>query len=177
MTTDPSQYGPTSAGGAAGAAPGPGTGTAGTGRPASGSGSTEAPMPEAEYRARTETLGEMFASFSENLSTLVRQEIQLAKAEATVEAKKAGTGAGLLAGAALAAVFVLLFLSTALMWALGSVMHLGWAALIVTVLWGVAAAVLGVMGKKYFDRIKGLPQTQETVQEIPATLNPNKETP
>ena len=134
-------------------------------------------MPEAEHRARTESLGEMFASFSGNLSTLVRQEIQLARAEATVEAKQAGRGAGLLAGAAVAAVLVLLFLSMALMWALGSVMHLGWAALIVAVLWGIAAAVLAVTGKKHLDRLKGLRQTQETVQEIPPTLNPKKETP
>ena len=134
-------------------------------------------MPEAEYRARNESLGEMFASFSGNLSTLVRQEIALAKAEATVEAKQAGKGAGMLAGAAVAGLLVLMFLSMALMWALGSVMHLGWAALIVAVLWGIAAAVLGVMGKKHLDRMKGLPQTQETVQEIPPTLNPTKETP
>jgi hypothetical protein len=173
VTTDPLQHRPTPASAAAGTA----AGAAGAGRPSSGSGSTEAPMPEAEYRARNESLGEMFASFSENLSTLVRQEIALAKAEATVEAKKAGSGAGLFAGAAVAGFLVLMFLSMALMWALGSVMHLGWAALIVAVLWGVAAAILAMMGKKYFDRIKGLPQTQETVQEIPATLNPNKETP
>ena len=173
MTTDPLQPRPTPAGAAAGAA----AGATGTGRPTSGSGSTEAPMPEAEYRARTESVGEMFASFSENLSTLVRQEIALAKAEATIEAKKAGTGAGLLAGAAVAGFLVLLFLSMALMWALGSVMHVGWAALIVAVLWAVVAAILAVMGKKYLDRIKGLAQTQQTVQEIPPTLNPNKETP
>ena len=55
--------------------------------------------------------------------------------------------------------------------------RLGWAALIVAVLWGIAAAVLAVIGKRYFDRIKGLPRTQETVQEIPPTLNPSKETP
>jgi len=134
-------------------------------------------MPEADYRARTESLGEMFASFSGNLSTLVRQEIELAKAEATVEAKQAGRGAGMFAGAAVAAVLVLMFLSMALMWALGSVMHLGWAALIVAVLWGITAAVLAATGKKHLDRMKGLRQTQETVQEIPPTLNPKKETP
>jgi hypothetical protein len=160
--------------------PPPGTTATGGGtghRSASGSGSRQAPRPEAEDRARTESLGELFASFSENLSTLVRQEIRLAKAEATVEAKKAGTGAGLFAGAAVAAVFLLLFLSLALMWALGSVMHLGWAALIVAAVWAIVAAILAVTGKKHFDRLKGLPRTQETVQEIPETLNPNKETP
>lgn len=146
-------------------------------RSTSDTGSTRASEPEAEQRAKNESLGEMFAGFSTNLSTLVRQEIQLAKAEATIEAKKVGTGAGMFAGAALAAILVLLFVSMALMWALGSVMHLGWAALIVAAVWAIAATVLALMGKKYLDRIKGLPQTQQTAQEIPATLNPNKETP
>ena len=92
-------------------------------------------------------------------------------------ALKAATGAGLFGAAGFAGYMVLMFLSMALMWALGSVMHLGWAALIVAVVWAIVAAILAVTGKKYFDRMKGLRQTQETVQEIPPTLNPNKETP
>ena len=71
---------------------------------------------------------------------------------------------------------LLMFLSLALMYALGALMPLGWAALIVAVLWGVVAAVLALQGKKNMEKIKGLPQTQETVQEIPGTLNPAKET-
>ena len=135
---------------------------------------TPAPTP-AEARAEHESLGEMFASFSAKLSTLVSQEIALAKAEATDSAKKAGTGAGMLAGAAVAGFFVLMFLSMALMYGLGALMPLGWAAVIVAVLWGIAAAVLASMGKKHLDKIKGLPQTQQTLQEIPETLNPAKE--
>nr|WP_229659731.1 phage holin family protein [Tersicoccus solisilvae] len=119
----------------------------------------------------------MFSSFAENLSTLFRQEIQLAKAEATASAKQAGTGIGMFVGAAIGGFFVLMFLSMALMWALGSLMPVGWAALIVAVIWGIIAAVLAQMGKKNLEKVKGLPQTQETVQEIPPTLNPSKETP
>lgn len=133
--------------------------------------------PQADFRARNESLGEMFASFSDNLSSLLRQEVKLAKAEATQSAKQGGRGAGMFAGAAVGGFLTLLFLSMALMWALSSWMHLGWAALIVAVVWAVAAAVLASMGKKEFEAMKGLPQTQETVGEIPPTLNPNKETP
>lgn len=140
-------------------------------------GSTRAPDTEAEIRARNESLGEMFASLAERLSTLIRQEIKLAKAEATESAKEAGAGAGMLAGAAVGGFFVLMFLSLALTWALGNVMNLGWAALIVAVLWAIVAAVLASMGKKRLEKVKGLPQTQESMQEIPPTLNPNKETP
>jgi len=140
-------------------------------------GATEAPDTRAERRAENESLGEIFARLSKDLSTLVRQEIQLAKAEATESAKQAGAGIGMLVGAAIGAIFVLLFLSTALMWALGSVMHLGWAALIVAVVWAIIAAILVMVGKKKLEQIKGLPKTQETLEEIPATVDPRKETP
>lgn len=141
-----------------------------------GAGSHTPGPTQAEVRAEHESVGEMFSSLSAKLSTLVSQEIALAKAEATDSAKKAGTGAGFLAGAAVGGMLLLTFLSLALMFALGSLMHLGWAALIVAVLWGICAAVLALMGKKHLEKIKGLPQTQETLQEIPETLNPAKET-
>lgn len=132
---------------------------------------------EVEFRARNESLGEMFSSFSANLSTLLRQEIQLAKAEATQSARQGGRGVGMFAGAAVGALLALIFLSMALMWVLGTWMHLGWAAVIVAVVWAVVTAVLISMGRKQLDDMKGLPQTQETLGEIPPTLNPNKETP
>lgn len=132
---------------------------------------------EVEFRARNESLGEMFSSFSANLSTLLRQEIQLAKAEATQSARQGGRGVGMFAGAAVGALLALIFLSMALMWVLGAWMHLGWAAVIVAVVWAVVTAVLISMGRKQLDDMKGLPQTQETLGEIPPTLNPNKETP
>lgn len=140
-------------------------------------GSHRVPDTEAETRARTESLGEMFSSLTDHLTTLVRQEIQLARVEATDTAKKAGVGAGMYAGAAVAGFFVLMFLSLALMWVLGSYVHWGWAALIVAGVWAIITAVLAVIGKNRFNEMKGLPQTQETVQEIPPTLNPSKETP
>ncbi|OMH29299.1 hypothetical protein BKD30_01005 [Tersicoccus phoenicis] len=145
-------------------------------QPPSAGGSSAAPEPEAEQRARTESVGEMFSHLAGNLSTLVRQEIQLAKVEATASAKQAGRGIGFLAGAAVGGFFLLMFLSMALMWALGEVMDLGWAALIVAVIWAIIAAILAQQGKKQLDKIKGLPQTQETVQEIPENLHPHKET-
>lgn len=132
---------------------------------------------EAEERARTESLGDMLSAFSGDISRLFRQEVQLAKAEAAQSARQGGRGAGMLVGAALGAVFVLLFVSLALMWALGSVMALGWAAVIVAVIWGVVAALLAVMGRKQLEDMKGLTQTQDTIADIPPTLNPTKETP
>ena len=134
------------------------------------------PPSEPEQRAEHESLGEMFSSATEKVSLLMRQEIALAKAEATDSAKKAGKGAGMFAGAAVGGFFLLMFLSLALMHLLDVFLPIGWAALIVAVLWGVVAAVLALQGKKDIEKIKGLPQTQETLQEIPETLNPAKET-
>ena len=137
----------------------------------------EVPRSEAEVRARTESLGEMFTSFSRNLSDLMRQEVQLAKAEAAQSARQGGRGAGMLAGAAVGGFLALLFLSLALMWALGAVMHLGFAAVIVALIWAAVAAALAMSGKKQLENMKGLPQAQDTIGDIPPTLNPNKETP
>lgn len=151
------------------------------------------PPSETQVRAERESMGDMFKSLSTNLTTLIHQEIALAKAEVTQTANKTkdsakvmGKGAGMLGGAGVAGHFVLLFLSLAIMWALGNVMNLALAALIVAVLWGVIAGVLAMLGKKNLDRGQKtlqqatsdpMPQTRQTVTEIPDTVNPSKETP
>ena len=123
------------------------------------------------------SVGQLFGAVTRDLSTLIRQEVALAKAEATESAKKAGTGAGLLGGAAWAAHFVLLFLSLTLWWVLGALLGegdrepaLGWAALIVTLIWAVIAAVLALRGKKELKKTKGLPQTADSIKKIPDAL-------
>jgi hypothetical protein len=103
----------------------------------------------------------------------MRQEMELAKAEAKQSATKAGKGGGMLAGAGVAGHFVLVFLSVALWYALGELIGLGWSAIVVAVIWGIIAAVLASVGRKELKKIKGMPQTVETVQEIPPTLKPN----
>lgn len=140
-------------------------------------GATETPDSEAERRVEAQSLGEMFSQLSKDLSTLIRQEIQLAKAEATQSAKQAGAGIGMLVGAAISAILLLTFLSAWLMWGLASVMHPGWSALIVAVVWAILAGILALVGRKKLKEIRGLPRTQETVEDIPAPLNPTKESP
>ena len=82
---------------------------------------------EAERRAATQSLGDIVKELTSDLSTLMRQELALAKAEAKREATRAGKGAGMLGGAGYAAGLVLLFLSFALMWALGDLFdHVGY---------------------------------------------------
>ncbi|SDS77648.1 Putative Holin-X, holin superfamily III [Pseudarthrobacter equi] len=128
----------------------------------------------AHQKAETASLGELLGDVTRDLSTLMRQEVDLAKAELKQSATRAGKGGGMLAGAGVAGHFVLLFLSLALMFGLGALMPLGWAAVIVAVIWAIAAAVLASIGRKNLKEIKGLPQTGETLAEIPPTLKPGE---
>jgi hypothetical protein len=128
----------------------------------------------AHQKADTASLGELLGDVTRDLSTLMRQEVDLAKAELKQSATRAGKGGGMLAGAGIAGHFVLLFLSLALMFGLGALMPLGWAAVIVALLWAIAAAVLASIGRKNLKEIKGLPQTGETLAEIPPTLKPGE---
>lgn len=118
------------------------------------------------------SIGDLLGDITRDMSTLVHQEIELAKAEARESARNAGKGAGMLGGAGLAGWFVLLFLSLALWWVLGDTagLGLGWAALIVAAVWAVIAAVLALVGRRNVQRVKGMPRTVETTKEIPDAL-------
>jgi len=137
----------------------------------------EPPPSAAHVKADNASLGELLGDVTRDLSTLMRQEVELAKVELKQSATKAGKGGGMLAGAGVAGHFVLLFLSLALMWALGTEMPLGWAAVIVAVIWAIIAAVLASIGRKELKQIKGMPQTTETLSEIPPTLKPGEVNP
>src|SRR6476469_10858315 len=112
-------------------------------------------------------VGDLFADISRDLSTLIRQETELAKAEMRQSATKAGKGAGMLGGAGVAGHFVLLFLSIALWWGLGNQIGRGWSALVVAVIWAVIAAILAAMGRSQLKAVKGLPATADTAKKIP----------
>ena len=122
--------------------------------------------PAAKARAAEASPGELASEVAKDMSTLVRQEVALAKAELQQEAKTAGTAVGAFGGAGFAGYFVLVFLSLAMMWALGSKMALGWSALIVAGVWAVIAAVLAVLGRSKLKRFNPKPErTIETVKE------------
>jgi len=92
-------------------------------------------------------------------------------------ARRAGKAAGLFSGSAIAGHFALLFLSIALWWALGSAIGLGWSALVVGILWGIAAAVLAASGRSSLTSVRGLPRTTATVKKIPDALKGNENQP
>ena len=103
---------------------------------------------------------------STDLTTLMRQEIELAKVELKQEVTQAGKGAGMLGGAGLAGYFVLLFLSVALVFLLDNWLPIEVAALITALVWGLVAAVLAVVGrKKLREANPQLPVTQQSLKE------------
>ena|SRR2546421_10793543 len=116
------------------------------------------------------SVGDLLGEVTRDLSTLMRQEVELAKAEVRQEATKAGKAAGAFAGAGLAGYMVLLFLSFALWWGLANVLDEGWSALIVAAVWAVIGAVLYATGRGRARQIRGLQRTTETVRQVPDAL-------
>jgi hypothetical protein len=116
-------------------------------------------------------LGELVSNISRDLSTLMRQELDLAKAELKAEATKTGKAAGMFGGAGFAGYMTILFLSIALWWGLSNVMDQGWAALIVGVIWAIIAAVLYAQGRSNMRSVHPKPErTVETVKQVPDAL-------
>jgi hypothetical protein len=130
--------------------------------------------PTLEQSVGDRSLGDLISEVTADLSTLMRQELELAKAEVQQSASRAGKGAGMLGGAGVAGYFALLFLSIALWWAIGSATGLGWSALIVAAIWGIIGAVFYVTGRNALKSIRGLPTTADTVKKIPDALKGNE---
>lgn len=120
------------------------------------------------------SLGDLMGQVTEDLSTLVRQEVELAKAELRQEASRAGTAAGFLGGAGVAGHMVLFLFSLAVWGGLSNVMDAGWAALLVAIVWAGIAAVLYSTGKSHARRLRGMRQTKETMRRIPGAMKPTR---
>ncbi|GGM16288.1 phage holin family protein [Micromonospora yangpuensis] len=132
-------------------------------------------VPLTADEVRGSSLGDLMRQVTTDLSTLLRQEVELAKAEIREEGRKAGKAAGFFGGAGFGGYMVALFLSIALWAGLSNVMDGGWAGLIVAVLWAGIAAVLYSMGRRHAQRVRGLKKTNESVQRIPEALSPHPE--
>lgn len=126
-------------------------------------------------KGEIDSVGALISDISQDLSTLMQQEVALAKAEVKQSATQAGVGVGMLGGAGVAAHFTLLFASIALWWALGLVIGLGWSALVVAVLWAVIAAVLAVIGRNRLKNVDGMPRTVETAKKAPDAIKGNED--
>jgi hypothetical protein len=127
---------------------------------------SDLPATETAPPSRDESIGQLIGEVAGDVSKLFRQEVALAKAELKEEARKAGKAGGMLAGAGFAAYMVAVLLSLAAVFALGAVMPLGWAAVIVAVVWAVVGAVLYSLGRQRIKQVDPVPrQTIETLKE------------
>ncbi len=144
---------------------------------AAGTGTADASTGATDARERP--IGELVKDLSAQTSTLVRQEIELARAELQEKGKVAGKGAGMLGGAAVAGLLALGALTAALIALLDKAMATWVAAVIVMALWAVVALVLAKSGQKALQRATPpAPQTVETVKEdIQWAKNPTGSAP
>jgi hypothetical protein len=142
------------------------------GQPAGGTPPVDrAPGEPADPRS----LGEIVSDVTNDLTTLIKQEMDLAKIEMKEEFSKAGKGAGLLGGAGLAGYFVLFFLSWTLLFLLDNWMPIEVSALIITGVWAIVAGVLALTGRKALKESNPqLPQTQQTLKEDAAWARAQK---
>ncbi|MFE9960509.1 phage holin family protein [Micromonospora sp. NPDC005299] len=128
-------------------------------------------MSAPEKERTQSSVGELLGDVTRDLSTLVRKEVELAKAELREEASQAGKAGGMFGGAALAGFLAVLFVSYAVWWGLSNVMDEGWAALIVAVVWAVVAAILLANARTKMRQLRAvLPRTKQTAREMPQAM-------
>jgi len=116
---------------------------------------------------RDRPTGELLRDLSDHTTTLVKQEMELAKAELQEKGKQAGLGAGMFGGAGLFGLGAFAALTACLIAALDQVMEIWLAALVVAVAYAVIAAVLAMTGKqKVKQAVPPVPeQAKDSVKE------------
>jgi len=124
-----------------------------------------APQPPHQEDLRERPLGELVKQLAEQTSTLVRQEMELARAELTQKGRIAGKGAGLLGAGAVIGLLAAGALTACLILVLSELVPDWLAALIVAVVFGAIAAVLALKGR---DRMQaaGPPVPEQTVDSV-----------
>jgi hypothetical protein len=114
-----------------------------------------------------ETLGDLVATATRDLSVLVHKEIELAKTELAAEAKRAGIGAGFLGGAGFVGLFAFVFLSVAAALAIAEGADLPfWAGfLCIGATFGGLAGLLAIAGLGKVVKVRGPQRTIRTVRD------------
>jgi len=119
------------------------------------------------------TIGRLVTDASRDISSLITQEIQLAKSELKVSVKAGGMGIGLFAAAGFVAVLAIIMLSVAFAYLIhwnGDGLDLQWAFLIVFGVYLIVAALLGFVGYRKFKQVGPPDKAIEQGKEIPKAL-------
>ena len=129
-------------------------------------------MTSQQDDAAERTLGQLVAEATQDISSIVRSEVALAKAEMAADAKKAGLGVGMFATAGVFAFLALILLLIAAAYGLVALGLSPWLAfLIVALVLLIIGAVLVLVGKRSIDSVQGKPEraiksTQETIAAV-----------
>jgi len=129
-------------------------------------------MTSLNDEALERTLGQLVADATTDISSIVRSEVALAKAEMSADAKRAGLGAGLFVVAGVFAFLSLILLLIAAAYGLVAAGLAPWLAfLIVAVAPLLVGAIMVLVGKHSFENLKGKPEraiksTQDTIAAI-----------
>jgi len=119
------------------------------------------PYPLAEPEA---TLGDLVGRVAGDMGAMLRDHIELAKEEITAEVKKAGTGAGLVGGGAIAGWTGVLLVSFSAAWALALAIETWLAFLLVGLVWLGVAGLMAMAGRRELSEVD--PRPRETMKEI-----------
>jgi Putative Actinobacterial Holin-X, holin superfamily III len=126
------------------------------------------PMAEVRREGEDSTLGdrsiaELVKQLSDQSATLVRQEVDLAKAELAVKGKQAGIGAGMFGGAGVFGLYAVGALTACVILALATVVTAWLAAFIAAAVYGAIAGVLALRGRTKLQQ--GVPPVPEQAVE------------
>jgi Flp pilus assembly protein TadB len=132
-------------------------------------------MTSQNDEALERTLGQLVADATHDISSIMRSEVALAKAEIRADAKKAGAGAGMFATAGVLAFLALILLLISAAFGLVAAGLPPWAAfLIVAGVLLVICVILVLVGKHNFDNLRGKPERAiKNMQDTIAAVRPS----
>jgi hypothetical protein len=122
-------------------------------------------VDDSDRDLRERSIGDLTKQLSSDISLLVRQELELARAEMTQKGKRMGFGAGLFGAASLLAVGAFGALTAFLVLVLATALDAWLAALIVTLVYGAAAGLLALGGRRQV-QAAGKPVPEQAVESV-----------
>jgi uncharacterized membrane protein YqjE len=138
-------------------------------------------VEQMEPDQRERPLPDLLRELSQELTTLVGKQVELAKVEISEKAKEAGQGAGMFGGAGLFGLLALGTLSAALILGLAEFLPAWISALAISAVYGVIAGILFSRGKAKVSKIAPPQQTieaaRDTAQEIGASWTKGRSSP
>jgi hypothetical protein len=123
------------------------------------------------------SIGRLVAGIQQDLTILVRGEIELAKAELRQSVAQGGLGGGLIGAAAFLVLLAVVLGSIALAYGLVALgLHPGWAFLIVAGFYLLLAGALGLLGRNRFGHVRGPERAQKVAARVRQAFRPSSRT-